>query len=295
MKRLVLLSLAALAAVFLLSSCVYDSLYTGYSGSSYYAGDYGYSGGFSNGIYSDFYLGFHNDYYRYRHTRCSHCNRYPCRGGHVARYYTYHRNYRSPLHGRARQNHNAGRGSHGTRGGNRFQRIQASPRYRDSGRGSGTRRSYRQTHTGNNIGHFGRFREPTGNSGQRTQRNRSNAAPRSNPRTFRNASPPRSTPRLSPPPTRGGGNRSRGARPDPRSVAVARPNPRPAPGSGRAEGRGRSGRSQTTVVKHSPPPTTTKTARNAMRTRSSGRNLGRSSSGGRSGSRGNSARHVKRR
>jgi len=105
MKRLLPHAVAALAAILLFSSCVYDPYYTSSYGSGYYADDYRYSGGYYNGIYSDFYLGFSNNHYRYRHTRCRHCGHYPCRGGHSAHYYTYYQTYRQPLH-----NHGGNRG-----------------------------------------------------------------------------------------------------------------------------------------------------------------------------------------
>ena len=79
MKRILPLSLAALLSVALFSSCAYDPLSEGY-GTAYSSTSY--HGGYYDGVYSDFYVGFSNNHYRYRHTRCSHCNHYPCRGGH---------------------------------------------------------------------------------------------------------------------------------------------------------------------------------------------------------------------
>ena len=183
MKRILPLSLAALCAVFLFSSCVYDPLYTGY-GSSYYSSNLGYSGGYYNVVYSDFYVGFHNDYYRYRHTRCSHCNHYPCRGGHSASYYTYFRNYRKPLH-------NDG---HGSRHATLAQRGHSS--------------SYSRSHTGNNYGHFGRFSAPVhssasthnrGHSASSSRGHTSNSGTLRNSSIYRGSSPRVSTPRPSSP------------------------------------------------------------------------------------------------
>ena len=97
MNRPLSLSLGLLCTL-LLGSCVYDPLYSDHT--TYYPG-YGhdhYHGGYHNGVFSDFHVGFHGSSYRYRHTRCSHCDHYPCRGGHQTHYHTYYRNYKAPLH-----------------------------------------------------------------------------------------------------------------------------------------------------------------------------------------------------
>ncbi len=102
MKHSPPLFLALLCAA-LLSSCVFDP----YASVYYDSGYSHYHGGYHNGFYSDYYVGIHNNYYRYRHTRCSHCNHYPCHGGHRTDYHTYYRNYQKPLH-----NHNRGQSHH---------------------------------------------------------------------------------------------------------------------------------------------------------------------------------------
>ena len=105
MKRLLPLPICLLCTV-LLSSCVYDPY-----ASSHYGNSHGhYHGGYHNGFFSDYYIGIHKTYYRYRHTRCSHCSHYPCRGGHRTNYHTYYRDYRKPLHGGDRAHHDRGNG-----------------------------------------------------------------------------------------------------------------------------------------------------------------------------------------
>ena len=62
MKRILPLSLAALLSVALFSSCAYDPLSEGY-GTAYSSTSY--HGGYYDGVYSDFYVGFSNNHYRY--------------------------------------------------------------------------------------------------------------------------------------------------------------------------------------------------------------------------------------
>ena len=107
MKPFLPFSICLLSTI-LLSSCVYDPY-----ASSYYDNSHGhYHGGYHNGFFSDYYIGIHKSYYRYRHTRCSHCSHYPCRGGHRTNYHTYYRDYRKPLHGGDRVRHDRGNDRH---------------------------------------------------------------------------------------------------------------------------------------------------------------------------------------
>lgn len=103
MKPFLPFSICMLCTV-LLSSCVYDP----YASSNYGNSHGHYHGGYHNGFFSDYYIGIHKTYYRYRHTRCSHCSHYPCRGGHRTNYHTYYRDYRKPLHGGDRAHHDRG-------------------------------------------------------------------------------------------------------------------------------------------------------------------------------------------
>ncbi len=105
MKPFMPLSICLLFTI-LLSSCVYDPY-----APAYYSGSHShYHGGYHNGFFSDYYIGMNRSYYRYRHTRCSHCSHYPCSGGHRTNYHTYYRDYRKPLYGNDRSHHDRGNG-----------------------------------------------------------------------------------------------------------------------------------------------------------------------------------------
>lgn len=271
------LALVALASVLLLSSCVYDPLYPGSGyygasyGTSYGVGDYGYSGGYYNGVYSDFFVGYHNDSYRYRHTRCRHCNHYPCRGGHTTNYYTFHRNYRAPLHRHAR---------HSNRGPSHIRKSHSTRANYGGGHGGGSYRDY-DGRTGNRSGRY------TGSDRRRASETSRGARGRSEYGTLRNSSGYRSG--------RSEGSNRRAERPHPATVTSTSPTrttPRLAP------------RRETTVRRTESPSrrsssssssshTKTKTKSSSTPTRNVGRNYGRSSSAARPS--GGSTRNVGRR
>jgi hypothetical protein len=173
MKRILPLSLAALLSVALFSSCAYDPLSEGY-GTAYSSTSY--HGGYYDGVYSDFYVGFSNNHYRYRHTRCSHCNHYPCRGGHSTNYGSYYRNYSSPLHG-----HERGHGN----------QHAVTPRSHSS--------SYPRTRTGTNYGHLGRFSAPVQSGPEHSSSSRTLRNPPSYQSSPRHSAPRSSSPRSSSP------------------------------------------------------------------------------------------------
>mgnify|MGYP004102401297 CR=1 FL=1 len=173
MKRILPLSLAALLSVALFSSCAYDPLSEGY-GTAYSSTSY--HGGYYDGVYSDFYVGFSNNHYRYRHTRCSHCNHYPCRGGHSTNYHAYYRNYSSPLHGHERGHGNQHAGTH---------------RARSS--------SYARTRTDTNYGHLGRFSAPVQSGHEHSSSSRTLRNPSSSQSSPRHSAPRSSSPRSSSP------------------------------------------------------------------------------------------------
>lgn len=203
MKRILPLSLAALLSVVLFSSCVYDPLYGGY-GTAYSSTSY--HGGYFDGVYSDFYVGYSDNHYRYRHTRCSHCNHYPCRGGHSTNYHTYYRNYSSPLHG-----HGRGHGS----------QHAVTHRTHSS--------SYARTRTGSDYGHFGRFSAPAQSGHGHSSSSRTLRNPSSYQSSPRHSAPRSSSPRSSSPRgSRSSGNArpSGNSRPNPTALTSTR-SPRP--------------------------------------------------------------------
>ncbi|MCH2330352.1 MAG: hypothetical protein MK312_02290 [Roseibacillus sp.] len=103
MNRLLLPGIFLLGTA-LMSSCVYDPYASSYRGHNHSH----YHGGYHHGFFSDYYIGVHNNYYRYRHTRCSHCSHYPCSGGHRTSYRTYYRDYKKPLHASTRSPYDQG-------------------------------------------------------------------------------------------------------------------------------------------------------------------------------------------